>query len=512
MENLIVVLGGPFTSVGKTAFTASLGRLLKSRGIGINVMKFDGYLNLHSGLMNPYSARNEKSKLHADEEVFVLEDGYEGDKDLGTYERFLGCNLKSKNNLTGGQVMEKILDKQKEREYPPGKVLEMEEMKEISKNWIKNTTNSDEVNLLEVGGTVGDEENKYIIEAAKELDKNKNIIFILLTYLPKFEGRFKLRPTEEMKMSLSEIGVKPDILVARTKGKLEGLAENRLKSLFDVTEDSIINLYNFKNIYNVPNLLKKQKIYRKITKYIDSELNENITPQWFDFVSSMQEGENVSIGIFGKCAGFDSYISLIDAIKISGTKIGLNPNLKWLDEIKNEKLGEIDGVILTEDYKKLREKVKFVKLARERNVPLLGISAGFQITVMELLKNLLNKKDSLEEIKKKCLEDVGLKVGSFKTNLEQDSFIKKLYGSKEIKERHRHDKEVKKDIVKEIEKKTDDFKFSGFSEDGYPDVLESNSHDFFLAMNPHIEFGCRPLKVNPVIEKFIESAKYGKAQ
>jgi CTP synthase len=531
---LIFVTGGVVSSLGKGIVTASLASLLRSRGIKLKIRKLDPYLNVDPGTMSPYQ--------HG--EVYVTDDGYETDLDLGHYERFTDITCSKNDSISSGKIYSSILSKERKGEYLGSTVQVIPHVTEEIKNFIKKSTNKDDVIICEIGGTVGDIESLPFLEAIRQF-KNENhldTLLIHLTLLPYIEtsGEVKTKPTQHSVRELLNSGIQPDIIVCRSNKKISKDEIQKISLFCNVPSDSVIPSYDVESIYQVPNLLSKSRLDDLVIKklHIKSPKKKDLT-KWINFeILESRIKEDINIFIIGKYVHLkDSYKSLYEAIYHAGVHNKANVVIKWLDSetINSKNVSELlksaCGVLIPGGFgnRGINGKIEAIKFARENHIPFLGICLGMQLSIVEFAKNVLkiknagssefgNYKNNLislmtewdfqnKKIKRTKDVDLGatMRLGSYPCHIKDNSLASKIYKSKLIKERHRHRYEVNPKFRFQLEKKG--LIFSGFSKDKkLLEIIENNNHKWFLGVQFHPELKSKPFKPHPIFLSFIKNS------
>ena len=531
---LIFVTGGVVSSLGKGIVTASLASLLRSRGIKLKIRKLDPYLNVDPGTMSPYQ--------HG--EVYVTDDGYETDLDLGHYERFTDITCSKNDSISSGKIYSSILSKERKGEYLGSTVQVIPHVTEEIKHFIKKSTNKDDVIICEIGGTVGDIESLPFLEAIRQF-KNENhldTLLIHLTLLPYIEtsGEVKTKPTQHSVRELLNSGIQPDIIVCRSNKKISKDEIQKISLFCNVPSDSVIPSYDVESIYQVPNLLSKSRLDDLVIKklHIKSPKKKDLT-KWINFeILESRIKEDINIFIIGKYVHLkDSYKSLYEAIYHAGVHNKANVVIKWLDSetINSKNISELlksaCGILIPGGFGKrgINGKIEAIKFARENQIPFLGICLGMQLSIIEFAKNVLkiknagssefgNYKNNLislmtewdfqnKKIKRTKDVDLGatMRLGSYPCHIKNNSLASKIYKSKLIKERHRHRYEVNPKFRFQLEKKG--LIFSGFSKDKkLLEIIENRNHKWFLGVQFHPELKSKPFKPHPIFLSFIKNS------
>ncbi|GEP79825.1 CTP synthase [Staphylococcus carnosus] len=536
MTKFIFVTGGVVSSLGKGITAASLGRLLKDRGLSVTIQKFDPYLNVDPGTMSPYQ--------HG--EVFVTDDGAETDLDLGHYERFIDINLNKYSNVTAGKVYSHVLKKERRGDYLGGTVQVIPHItNEIKERLLLagESTNADVV-ITEIGGTTGDIESLPFIEAIRQIRSDlgrENVMYIHCTLLPfiKAAGEMKTKPTQHSVKELRGLGIQPDLIVVRTEYEMTQDLKDKIALFCDIPEQNVIECRDAESLYEIPLQLSKQHMDDLVIKRLD--LNAKYDTQldeWkhlLDVVNHL-DGE-ITIGLVGKYVSLqDAYLSVVEALKHAGYPLHKDINVKWIDssEVTDENAAEflkdVDGILVPGGfgYRASEGKILAIRYARENNVPYFGICLGMQLATVEFARNVLGLEgahsaeldpetpypviDLLPE--QKDIEDLGgtLRLGLYPSEVKEGTLAYDIYGKKEIEERHRHRYEFNNDYREQME--DNGLVFSGVSPDGRRiEMVELPKNDFFFACQFHPEFLSRPNRPQPIFKAFIEAAnKYKEAK
>ena len=531
---LIFVTGGVVSSLGKGIVTASLASLLRSRGIKLKIRKLDPYLNVDPGTMSPYQ--------HG--EVYVTDDGYETDLDLGHYERFTDIICTKNDSISSGKIYSSILSKERKGEYLGSTVQVIPHVTEEIKHFIKKSTNKDDVIICEIGGTVGDIESLPFLEAIRQFknENHRDTLLIHLTLLPYIEtsGEVKTKPTQHSVRELLNSGIQPDIIVCRSNKKISKDEIQKISLFCNVPSDSVIPSYDVESIYQVPNLLSKSRLDELVIKklHIKSPKKKDLT-KWINFeILESRTKEDINIFIIGKYVHLkDSYKSLYEAIYHAGVHNKANVVIKWLDSetINSKNISELlksaCGILIPGGFgnRGINGKIEAIKFARANQIPFLGICLGMQLSIIEFAKNVLkiknagssefgNYKNNLislmtewdfqnKKIKRTKDVDLGatMRLGSYPCHIKNNSLASKIYKSKLIKERHRHRYEVNPKFRFQLEKKG--LIFSGFSKDKkLLEIIENRNHKWFLGVQFHPELKSKPFKPHPIFLSFIKNS------
>ncbi|EOG6903847.1 CTP synthase [Flavobacterium psychrophilum] len=525
----IFVTGGVTSSLGKGIIAASLAKLLQARGYRTTIQKFDPYINVDPGTLNPYE--------HG--ECYVTNDGAETDLDLGHYERFLNVPTSQANNVTTGRIYLSVIEKERRGEFL-GKTVQVvphitNEIKERMQ--LLGKSGDYDIVITEIGGTVGDIESLPYIESVRqlvwELGENNGIV-IHLTLVPFLAaaGELKTKPTQHSVKTLMESGIKADILVCRTEYELSEDLRHKLALFCNVKREAVIQSIDASTIYDVPNLMLEEGLDKVALKKLD--LPEKSTPdlkQWNDFLQKHKNPKHeVSIGLVGKYVELqDSYKSILEAFIHAGatneTKVNvISIHSEFLDvNSADEQLKGLDGILVAPGFggRGIEGKIETVRYAREKNIPFLGICLGMQMAVIEYSRNVLGYTDAnstemnqntshpvinlMEE--QKTITDKGgtMRLGAWKCHLSENTLAHKIYGQSDILERHRHRYEFNSEYLEVLQKAG--LKASGVNpETGLVEVIELENHPFFIGVQYHPEYKSTVLAPHPLFVSFIAAA------
>ncbi len=525
----IFITGGVTSSLGKGIIAASLAKLLQSRGISVTIQKFDPYLNIDPGTLNPYE--------HG--ECFVTEDGAETDLDLGHYERFLNTETSQDNNVTTGKIYNNVITKERKGEYL-GKTVQVipHITDEIKNNFFKlGETGKYEVVITEIGGCVGDIESLPFVEAVRQsrwdLGPN-NFMVIHLTLIPYLAAakELKTKPTQHSVKQLLEAGVQPDILVCRTEKHLPMEVKKKIAQFCNVQLNCVIEAMDADSIYDVPLLMKKEKLDERVmTKLKLTSKSNTELEQWKEFLGKLKNPtQEIHIGLVGKYVSLpDAYKSIIESFTHAGASLECKVNLTLIssEEINEDnvdkKLGELDGIVVAPGFgeRGLIGKVEAVKFARERLIPFFGICLGLQIAVIEFARNVIGMKGAsstemdpdteypviyLMEGQKNLTQLGGtMRLGSYPCELTKNTKASAAYGKPKINERHRHRYEFNNKYLKEFEQ--NGMIASGKNpEGGLVEIMELKDHPWFLGTQFHPEYKSTVLNPHPLFVRFIKAA------
>lgn len=529
MTKYIFVTGGVVSSIGKGIVAASLGRLLKNRGLKVNIQKFDPYLNIDPGTMSPYQ--------HG--EVFVTDDGAETDLDLGHYERFIDINLNEYSSVTAGKVYDEVLRKERQGDYDGATVQVIPHVTNEIKDKIMRaaeTTDADIV-ITEVGGTVGDIEGLPFLEALRQMRTEvgpSNVLYIHTTLIPylKAAGELKTKPTQHSVKELRSLGIQPNLLVVRTEEPLPQSIKDKLALFCDVTTEAVIESSDVETLYTIPLSLQEQKMDQLVLDYFGINLPEADMTSWRELEQRVLHLENkVKIALVGKYVELpDAYLSVVEALKHAGFAHNSDIELDWInsEEITADNVESIlkdaDGILVPGGFgeRGVDGKIEAIRYARENKVPFFGICLGMQLAAVEFARNVAGLTDAHStelnpEAEHKIIsllpdqnEDTELggtlRLGLYPAKLAEGSHVRALYGGEEIiEERHRHRYEFNNEYREILEEKG--LTFSGVSPDGrLVEIIELKDHPFFVAPQFHPEFTSRPNRPQPIFNGFVEAS------
>jgi CTP synthase len=525
----IFITGGVTSSLGKGIIAASLGKLLQSRGFSVTIQKFDPYLNIDPGTLNPYE--------HG--ECYVTDDGAETDLDLGHYERFLNIPTSQDNNITTGRIYNTVITKERKGEYS-GKTVQVipHITDEIKSNFYRlGEEGKYDVVITEIGGCVGDIESLPFIEAVRQAkwDLSPNDFLVIhLTLIPylKAAKELKTKPTQHSVKQLLEAGIQPDILVCRTEYHLPPDVKKKLALFCNVQLNSVIEAMDAESIYDVPLLMKKEKLDERVMSKLklSSKTSSNLE-NWKDFLGKLKNPtQSVNIGLVGKYVSLpDAYKSIIESFTHAGASIECEVNLTLIssEEINSDnfniKLKDLDGIVVAPGFgeRGFEGKIETVRFARENNIPFLGICLGMQVAVIEFSRNVLGLKGAnstemdpntlhpvigLMEDQKKVDQMGGtMRLGSYACDLKKSSKAYAAYGKAKIQERHRHRYEFNNSYLEQLEHKG--MIASGKNpETGLVEIIELKNHPWFVGVQFHPEYKSTVLNPQPLFVKFIQAA------
>jgi len=534
MTKYIFITGGVMSGLGKGIATASIGKVLQSKGYRITAIKIDPYINVDAGTMNPLE--------HG--EVFVTEDGLETDQDIGNYERFLNQNIPSLNYMTTGSVYNTVIQKERNLEYK-GKCVEV--IPDIPNEVIgrikrAGKTAKAEIVLIEIGGTIGEYQNSIFLEAARmmKLENSHNVLFVMLSYLPVPAkiGEMKTKPTQYAVRTLNSAGIQPDFILARSSSSLDDIRKQKISTFCNIDKTNVISAPDVESIYDIPLNFENDKLGEKILKKLKLPIRKTNLQDWTRASKIVCKAHHtVHIGIIGKyfkTGKFtltDSYISVIEAVKHGGWFNNCRPVLHWINSQNIERSGvkeleKMDGLIVTQGWGKRGSEgmIEAIKYCREKKKPCFGLCYGMQMAAIEFARNVCHLKGATsEEINShsKCQvihlmsdqkvmiakKQYGgtIRLGAYPCCLKEKSKVAKIYKKTKISERHRHRYEFNNEYREIMEKKG--LVFSGFSPDNrLMEIIEITDHPFFIATQFHPEYKSKFMNPHPLFAAFVKAS------
>ena len=523
MTKYIFVTGGVVSGLGKGITSASLGNLLKSRGLSVINQKLDPYINVDPDTMNPFQ--------HG--EVFVTEDGATTDLDLGHYERFTGVNLRKDSNVTTGSIYRKVIESERKGDYLGATVQVIPHITDEIKRRIKGISNDIDVQITEIGGTVGDIEILPFLEAARQIRKelgSENVMFVHVTLVP-FIGpstELKTKPTQHSVTLLRAAGISPDLIVLRSDRELNEEIKSKVSLFCDVSLSNVINAPDLDDIYEVPLRMFDEGLDNAVNDRLKLNSNSQDLSQWKTMVDLKQNAINtVKIAILGKYFGLpDSYLSVVESLKHSCLQNNVKLDLHWIDadNFELDSLADMDGVIVPGGfgYRGIEGKISAIQYIRENKIPFLGICLGLQCAVIEFARNVCgisdaNSSEFSQNTKNYVIDllpnqdldkdDVGasMRLGTYPCKINPDTIASKIYSDEVIYERHRHRYEVNNKYRDKLVE--NGLIIGGVSPDNnLVEMIEIKDHPYFVASQFHPEFKSRPWKPAPLFNDFIASS------
>ena len=522
----IFVTGGVASSIGKGIVAASIGALLEARGLTVTHIKLDPYINVDPGTMNPFQ--------HG--EVFVTEDGTETDLDLGHYERFTSATMSRASNVTTGRIYASVIDKERRGDYLGGTVQVIPHVTDEIKAFVRRGAREADVCITEIGGTVGDIESLPFLEALRQLKLDAgrsnaiNVHVTLVPYIPS-AGELKTKPTQHSVRSLREIGIQPEIIVARTDRQLTPELKRKISLFCNVTPDAVITGVDVASIYEVPLEFHREGLDALIVDHLNIWTREPVLDRWEQIVDRLKNASRrVTIAIVGKYVDhIDAYKSLHEALLHGGMAHDARVSLRYIDSEDVEARGAAplldgaDAILVPGGFgnRGVEGKIAAVRYARERKMPFFGICLGLQVAVIEFARNIcgLAGANSMEfepeprdpvihlmphqhEVK---LKGGSMRLGTYPCELAEGSLVAAVYGTGHIDERHRHRYEVNNAYRDRLAAKG--LRFSGVSpDDALVEMIELPGHPWFLGCQFHPEFKSRPYAPHPLFAAFIAAA------
>jgi CTP synthase len=539
----IFVVGGVMSGVGKGVASASIGKILQSKGLEVTALKIDPYVNVDAGTMNPTE--------HG--EVFVLDDGTECDQDMGNYERFLNRDFSVANYMTTGSVYLSVIKKERNLEYGGRQVevvprIPLEVIERIDKAAAKAKA---DIAVVEIGGTVGEYENILFLEAVRmlKLRRPSDVALVLVSFVPALGAggtELKTKPTQHAVRSLNSVGLHPDFVLGRAPVVLDEKRKHKIEFMCSIEKGNVISAPDVTNIYEVPINFEKDNFGNRILEKLGMRVRRRDLKDWRRLTDRMRDAKQVvKIAIVGKYFGTgnfvltDSYISVIEAIKHAGAHWKVRPEIHWLDaeefekDKKNfKKLNDYGGIIVPGGFgsRGIEGKLNAIRYARENKIPYLGLCYGMQLAVVEFARNVLGlKKANTTEVdrgtkypvidilpeQKKLMESSNyggtMRLGAYPAILQKGSAASRAYGKSSISERHRHRFEVNPLFIKRLER--EGMIFSGVSPSRrLMEIMElsKEDHPFFMGSQFHPELKSRPLNPHPLFREFMKAAAHKK--
>ena len=539
MTRYVFITGGVVSSLGKGIASASLASLFKLRGFNVSLQKLDPYINLDPGTMSPIQ--------HG--EVFVTRDGAETDLDLGHYERFVGIEMSQDSNVTAGRVYSNVINKERKGDYLGSTVQVVPHITDEIKRLIIVGAKKSDIAFVEVGGTVGDIESLPFLESIRQFGLElgaKNSLFIHLTLLPYIDvtKEIKTKPTQHSVKELRSIGIQPDILLCRAKDSLNDNLKKKIALFTNVSKDAVFSAEDADSIYDIPIMLKGQKMDDFIVSHFSIRGKKSNIKPWIDYKNKVNKcNKKIKIAMIGKYVDLeDSYKSLNEALYHAGIINMAQVDIKYLDSDKINKnnineLSKMDGILVPGGFgnRGIEGKVLAAEFARRNKIPYFGICLGMQISVIEFARNVIKLKKAnstefdmrtsnpvialVEEWKdssgKKIIADKDnyggtMRLGSQQCSIIKNSLAHRMYKKIRIDERHRHRYEVNSNVLEYFE--SSDLIFSGKStKEGLMEIIELKNHPWYLGCQFHPEFTSSPLTGHPLFNGFIAASKQGSA-
>lgn len=528
MAKFIFITGGVVSSLGKGITAASLGRLLKNRGLNVAVQKFDPYINVDPGTMSPYQ--------HG--EVFVTDDGAETDLDLGHYERFVDINLTKNSNVTAGKIYWSVITKERRGDYLGGTVQVIPHITNEIKEKILLTAKDDSIDVViaEIGGTVGDIESLPFLEAIRQIKNDvgrDNVMYIHVTLVPflKANGEAKTKPTQHSVKELRSIGIQPDVIVLRSERPVSREITDKVALFCDTDREAVIQNVDCQSIYEVPLLLAKEGLDDIVIDRLKLRCDELHMDEWRKMVEKIAHPKaRVKIAIVGKYVELpDAYLSVVEALHHGGAGNSLGVDIQWVASSQlegrpsEETLGDVAGILVPGGFgnRGIEGKIAAIRYARGKGIPYLGICLGMQLAVVEFARNVCGLEDAnsteFDEFtaapvidllpEQHEIEDLGgtMRLGLYPCRLKAESLVKNIYSQELIYERHRHRYEFNNGYRSKLE--SDGMILSGLSPDNrYVEIIELPDHPWFIGCQFHPEFKSRPNRPHPLFKDFVKAS------
>lgn len=528
MAKFIFVTGGVVSGLGKGITAASLGRILKARGLKVISQKLDPYINVDPGTMSPFQ--------HG--EVFVTDDGLEADLDLGHYERFIDENLNQYSNLTTGKVYQSVIQKEREGKYLGQTVQVIPHITDEIKLFIKQGASSSNADIVitEIGGTIGDIESMPFLEAARQMVLevgHENCLFIHVTYVPYLSGskEYKSKPTQHSVKELQSYGILPDIIIARCDKPIPEAVLDKIQLFCNVQKECVIQNITLDSLYEVPLMLEKQEMAQRVLEHLHLSCNEPDLDDWKKLCNRIVNLKSeVNIALVGKYVQFhDAYLSVSEALIHAGFDNNVKVNIHWIDSenVKPEEFDhvfkDIQGIILPGGFghRGIQGMIDIATYAYDHKIPYFGICLGMQIAAIAFARNVLGYKDAnsfefdqssthtiidfMANQSDKIQKGGTMRLGAYPCAIAQDSLLEKIYQKSMISERHRHRYEFNNEYRVEFE--NNGMLISGTSPDKLlVEAIEAKDHPFYIGVQFHPEFKSRPNRAHPLFKAFIKQS------
>ena len=524
----IFVMGGVVSSLGKGITAASIGLLLKSRGLKVIMQKIDPYINVDPGTMNPFQ--------HG--EVFVTDDGTETDLDLGHYERFVDINLLRDSNVTTGTVYGTIIGRERKGEFLGATVQVIPHITDEIKRRILKVAEQDDIDVAisEVGGTVGDIESQPFLEAIRQLKKDigpDNVFYIHVTLVPYLETsqELKTKPTQHSVKELKSLGIQPDAIVCRSDRPITDDVKDKIALFCDTDREAVVSAVNAETIYEVPLILNREGLDDYIVKHLGLAEHPQDLSKWVALIDKIKGlKDKIKIAVVGKYVDLpDAYISIVESLNAAGFNHGVKVEVMWVasdtlrDEKSCEKLKDLHGVLVPGGFgvRGIEGKIMATRYARENGIPFLGLCLGLQCAVIEFARDVAGMENANSSefdpntpypiidlmAHQREVEDLGgtMRLGLYPCKIVPGTQAAAAYGEEVIYERHRHRYEVNNSLRQKLEEAG--MVFSGLSpDDRLVEMVEVPDHPWFIASQFHPEFKSRPLRPHPLFREFVGAA------
>lgn len=524
----IFVTGGVVSSLGKGIAAASLGQLLKSRGLKVTIQKFDPYINVDPGMMSPYQ--------HG--EVFVTDDGAETDLDLGHYERFIDVNLTKNNSVTTGKIYWTVLNKERKGEYNGGTVQVIPHITNEIKERIIRASKEREIDVVitEIGGTVGDIESLPFLEAIRQIKYDvgkENVMYIHVTLVPYLSkaGELKTKPTQHSVKELRSIGIQPDVLICRTEIPLSKELKDKIALFCDLDSSEVIENIDTSTIYEIPLMLEKEGLPQLVIDHLNLECGELDLSHWYEIVERVKNPKGkVHVALVGKYVELkDAYLSVAESLRHGAIANNIDVEIKWIqsEDVNHGNveslLNDVDGILVPGGFgdRGTDGKIAAIKYARENNIPFFGICFGMQLAVVEFARNVAKFEgahsseidpntpypviDLMPEQKDAEVTNGSMRLGLYPCKIKEDTLAYKIYNDEIIYERHRHKYEFNNEFRDRLVE--EGLVISGVSPDErLVEMIELRDHPWFIGVQFHPEFKSRPTRAHPLFRDFIRAA------
>ncbi|MDR1087192.1 MAG: CTP synthase [Endomicrobium sp.] len=522
MAKYIFITGGVVSSLGKGISGASIGKLLQLQGFKVSMLKFDPYINVDPGTMNPYQ--------HG--EVFVTIDGAESDLDLGTYERFLDVYTSKTNTNTAGDIYRTVINREREGDYDGATVQVIPHITDEIKRRFAALKDECDISIIEIGGTVGDIEGLPFMEAARQFqleNKKEDIFSIHVTLVPYITGahELKTKPTQHSVNKLREIGISPDMIICRTEYHLDESLKRKIALFCNVRQDCVVEVMDAPSIYYIPEALYKQKVDSLVMEKLEIMSKKKFDKAWFSKIKSFSKfSKTVKVAVVGKYADLkDAYKSIDESLNIAAADLKVKAEIDYLaaeDKDLIKKLKKYDAILVPGGFgnRGIEGKIKAISYARENKIPFLGICLGMQCSVIEVSRNLAKLKNAnstefdestkypvikiLDEQKNVKYRGGTMRLGNYKSEIKKNTLAHSLYKSHEIEERHRHRYEMNPEFVGALEKAG--LHVTAYHKGVLPEIVEIKNHPFFIGVQFHPEFGSRLMRPHPLFKGLIAAA------
>lgn len=522
MTKYIFITGGVVSSLGKGISGASIGKLLQLHGFKVNMIKFDPYINVDPGTMNPYQ--------HG--EVFVTADGAESDLDLGTYERFLDIFTGKANTNTAGDIYQTVINKERRGDYDGATVQVIPHITDEIKRRFSAFKNEYDITIIEIGGTVGDIEGLPFMEAARQFqleNKKEDVLSIHVTLVPYIAGahELKTKPTQHSVNKLREIGILPDMIICRTEYKIDDSLKKKISLFCNVKPEYVVEATDSPSIYYIPEALKQQKVDTLVMEKLNLKPKKKFDSSWLRKIKVLEKcDKKIKIAVVGKYADLkDAYKSIDESLNIAAADLKARAEIHYLGaEDKNliKKLKDFDAILVPGGFgsRGIEGKIKTITYARENKIPFFGICLGMQCCVIEAARNLAGLKGAhstefdaetkfpvikiLDEQKNIKYRGATMRLGNYKSEIKKGTLAHKLYKAAFVEERHRHRYEMNPEFVKDLENAG--LSVSAYHKGVLPEIVEIKDHPFFIGVQFHPEFGSRPMKPHPLFKGFVKAA------